>query len=317
LSTGKDGLLFAYHLQPEALTLEAKEEIPPITMKFPEEKDGVDKIAFSEQITINGEINVDILDDSVYSIQQAKLRTEEDHRMRMAELKKQRVRKDIIQIRDEFNAILKKNMDQKEELRMEDDELNVDPHYFDMLEKEMEQCVFETKRELAYDEEWHQVSLDKLKGKFLDVLDYDLVMVKAIKTPYFLRSFRLGKKSSTLEINLKKYKQAEIVEARRKSLADEQLDLLEYENFAPFQFINFLERKAEEKKKNPNRKSRYLNSNKQKMAVKADSFSIFVSGVKNNATDIRDSRSQEINKSKEQRKTKNGKRGKKKQNRGT
>ena len=67
-------------------------------MKFPEEKDGVDKIAFSEQITINGEINVDILDDSVYSIQQAKLRTEEDHRMRMDELKKQRVCKDIIHL---------------------------------------------------------------------------------------------------------------------------------------------------------------------------------------------------------------------------
>ena len=67
-------------------------------MKFPEEKDGVDKIAFSEQITINGEINVDILDDNVYSIQQAKLRTEEDHRMRMDELKKQRVCKDIIHL---------------------------------------------------------------------------------------------------------------------------------------------------------------------------------------------------------------------------
>jgi len=34
------------------------------------------------------------------------------------------------------------------------------------------------KRELAYDEELHQVSLDKLKGKFLDVLDYDLVWLK-------------------------------------------------------------------------------------------------------------------------------------------
>ena len=52
-------------------------------MKFPEEKDGVDKIAFWEQIAVSGEINFDILDYTMYSIQQVKLRTEENHRRRM------------------------------------------------------------------------------------------------------------------------------------------------------------------------------------------------------------------------------------------
>ena len=82
-----------------------------------------------------------------------------------------------------------------------------------MFEKEMEQSIFETKREDTYAEEWHQ--------RFLDVLVYDLVMVKAIKL----------KASSKLEINVKIYKQAE---AKRKSWADEQLDLLEYGHFATF-----------------------------------------------------------------------------------
>ena len=38
---------------------------------------------------------VDITDESCYSIQQAKLRTEEDHRLKLAEEKKQNVRNKI------------------------------------------------------------------------------------------------------------------------------------------------------------------------------------------------------------------------------
>lgn len=37
----------------------------------------------------------DILDESIYSIQQAKLRTEEDHRLKLAEEKKQNVRNKV------------------------------------------------------------------------------------------------------------------------------------------------------------------------------------------------------------------------------
>jgi hypothetical protein len=41
----------------------------------------------------------DILDESIYSIQQAKLRTEEDHRLKLAEEKKQNVRKKVYVLR--------------------------------------------------------------------------------------------------------------------------------------------------------------------------------------------------------------------------
>lgn len=41
----------------------------------------------------------DIIDETIYSIQQAKLRTEEDHRLKMAEEKKQQVRNKVKMLR--------------------------------------------------------------------------------------------------------------------------------------------------------------------------------------------------------------------------
>jgi hypothetical protein len=44
----------------------------------------------------------DIIDESIYSIQQAKLRTEEDHRLKLAEEKKQHVRNQVKVLRQQF-----------------------------------------------------------------------------------------------------------------------------------------------------------------------------------------------------------------------
>ena len=51
----------------------------------------------------------DITDPEVYSIQQSKLRTEEDMRMKLAEEKKDGVRKKITILRDEFRGLVEKN----------------------------------------------------------------------------------------------------------------------------------------------------------------------------------------------------------------
>ena len=51
----------------------------------------------------------DITDETVYSIQQAKLRTEEDLKKKLAEEKKQAVRADIQKLRDKFVILHNKN----------------------------------------------------------------------------------------------------------------------------------------------------------------------------------------------------------------
>lgn len=61
--------------------------------------DGLDETIFSVSLRGFPEICEDILDTSIYSIQQAKLRTEEDHRLKLAEEKKQGVRRKIENLR--------------------------------------------------------------------------------------------------------------------------------------------------------------------------------------------------------------------------
>lgn len=51
----------------------------------------------------------DIEDPSVYSIQQSKLRTEEDARMKLAEEKKQGIRRRITDLRYQFEELVKEN----------------------------------------------------------------------------------------------------------------------------------------------------------------------------------------------------------------
>lgn len=51
----------------------------------------------------------DILDEGIYSIQQAKLRTEEDRKLEIAEEKKAFVRKKITALRDRFAGVVDKN----------------------------------------------------------------------------------------------------------------------------------------------------------------------------------------------------------------
>lgn len=60
----------------------------------------------------------DILDTSVYSIQQAKLRTEEDHRLKLAEEKKEGVRRKIEALRTEFEHLTKENDAQEEVVKV-------------------------------------------------------------------------------------------------------------------------------------------------------------------------------------------------------
>lgn len=62
---------------------------------FPEidkEAECINQAYLASSVRLTEEVNIDITDPSQYSIQQAKLRTEEDHRMKLAEEKKQGVR---------------------------------------------------------------------------------------------------------------------------------------------------------------------------------------------------------------------------------
>ncbi len=73
------------------------------------EAEGIQAGYLAASLRLPEPINVDITDPNQYSIQQAKLRTEEDHRMKLAEEKKQGVRDRINNLRETFKKLSFKN----------------------------------------------------------------------------------------------------------------------------------------------------------------------------------------------------------------
>lgn len=64
----------------------------------------------STQLKLTEDVNEDIADPNQYSIQQAKLRTEEDHRVRLAEEKKESVKEKIKKLRKAFKELSERNV---------------------------------------------------------------------------------------------------------------------------------------------------------------------------------------------------------------
>lgn len=63
---------------------------------------GLNTTTFQDEILITNPDEADILDDKIYSIQQAKLLAEEDNRRNEAEKKKETVKSRILQLREQF-----------------------------------------------------------------------------------------------------------------------------------------------------------------------------------------------------------------------
>jgi len=193
--------------------------------------DGLDETLFSVSLRGFPELCEDIKDTSIYSIQQAKLRTEEDHRLKLAEEKKQGVRKKIENLRGDFDTLFKQNEEQEEVIKVGNDDFNIDPEYFEMLLDRNANKIEETKKEVAWNIEYHTVRLNKLKNKFYDVLDFEKYTVKAMRTQHYVTTFRVPKMSEFLNKNIEAFRAliAKEVAAKENMDFDEDEDQMEDE----------------------------------------------------------------------------------------
>lgn len=91
---------------------------------FPEltEQQMMDEAALAISIKTREPLNQDILDPSKYSIQQDKLKSEEDRRRELAEKKKDGVRDQIKDLRNEFMKVREKNVKAEAHLQITDDD---------------------------------------------------------------------------------------------------------------------------------------------------------------------------------------------------
>ena len=164
--------------------------IPEVDAKI----DGVDDTAFAVTLRIPEEPE-DILDGNLYSIQMAKLRTEEDMRMKLAEEKKDGVRAQITHLRTQFKALTDKNAGVEDAIQVDDEDFNIERDYFNDLTDKVNAKIEETKKEVAYDIEWATVALNKLKDKFYSCLHFEKFTVKALRTHSYVTTFRVPRMS--------------------------------------------------------------------------------------------------------------------------
>jgi len=137
LSAAKDGLIYVHQFDKKCAMLEAKKDLlegvdgvnfmskmdkehlkkkkqkvfweeNPAVFVDPEDA-CLDEAALAITIKNKEPTGLDILDPSIYCIQQSKLRTEEDHRLQLAEKKKTQVRNQIKRLREWFMKVSESN----------------------------------------------------------------------------------------------------------------------------------------------------------------------------------------------------------------
>jgi len=132
----------------------------------------------------------DISDGATYSIEDAKQKQEEDEKMSAAEKKKQIVRMELQEMRQEFQFLLKKNDSLEPAQRLPREAFELDPKLRAQLEAETQEKIDTLRKELAWVSEKHDLALKKLKNKFLDKLIVEHISMKSFKTGIIVSSFR-------------------------------------------------------------------------------------------------------------------------------
>lgn len=169
--------------------------------------DGVSDPKMEEKIRVPEQTGIDVVDASIYAIQTSKLRTEEDHRLKLAEEKKKEVKLKIFGLREAFDAIFEKNKKAMDHIQVTTDDLNIDPEYFQMLTERNDEKITITQKEVAWNVEYHKVALNKLKDRFYNCLEYEKFMVKALKQTSYVTTFRVKKLSEQLKEAYERFKQ--------------------------------------------------------------------------------------------------------------
>mmetsp|Transcript_19157 Transcript_19157/g.44611 ORF Transcript_19157/g.44611 Transcript_19157/m.44611 type:complete len:1781 (+) Transcript_19157:58-5400(+) len=165
----------------------------------------------------------DITDTEAYSIQEAKMKSEEENAKAAAERQKRRVKDRIVEVRKELEELQKKN-DGIPFGRLSRDELTIDPEYIQELHQGMENQIEDVNRELAWTIEFHERGLQKIKDHFLGKLDFERIEVLAFASPHRVSTFRCQAMSEELQNNLAKLHELIFAADRDDDEDDEDAD---------------------------------------------------------------------------------------------
>ena len=202
ISVGEDSTIFVCELFPKEILQTAKTGISMRASEEPKYEMGIDVLKIDEKPPSIAPISDDIIDTSIYSLQMDKLKTDEDKKRTLAEMKKERKRQEIALLRAEFEDLLHENESLEAKYRLSQEELQVDPEYISQLVTRNDFLLEEAKKEIAWYTEYHKLAVEKFRKYFLDAVAIERFKVRALSSDNYVTSFRVTKASEFLINNL-------------------------------------------------------------------------------------------------------------------
>merc|ERR1719247_1281336 len=219
VASGEDGSLSINLFNPEAARNVADR---PALLEAPSELQRLAKVAeftyrsiAEDQWELSGadpDLSVPEVEEGSFSIQDAKLRSEEENAKAAAERQKKRVRERVTELRQELEAAISRNelLPKPRQLifvggsEADKPATFVDPGYIQTLQQENEDRVVGVQEELNWTIEYHTKRLAKLEDRFLKGLDFEVTTVSAFSKSAWVQTFRTPALSSELQSNLAK-----------------------------------------------------------------------------------------------------------------
>merc|ERR1712166_34995 len=157
----------------------------------------------------------DMENSEVYSIQEAKLKTEEDKLIAAAEAQKDVLRGHIATLREELLEQLEANKLAPEAAQLQRLEFDVDPEFKRLLRLEGDFLVSQMHKELAWDSERKRILMQKLRNRYLEELAVESIELHSFLKPKSVRSFRTARLPEELQTKLH-----EVYDLMKASVAD-------------------------------------------------------------------------------------------------
>jgi WD40 repeat protein len=178
----------------------APAEVPAALVEVPAAASKVATFNAAAELAI--EVKEDITAADAYSIQDEKLKREEDNRRIAAEKKKDQVRETVKNLREEYTALKAENAKQIPERRVTAEKFDLEPEFIQSLKEVGEKECREVEKELEFATEQCELAQRKLKSRFLDDVLVELIELKALRSPYCLLSFRCAELPLELQESL-------------------------------------------------------------------------------------------------------------------
>ncbi|XP_061484299.1 cilia- and flagella-associated protein 44 [Rhineura floridana] len=175
VTCGADGNIFTYNI------LSAEEIKKVLKTKVPSPRRGLDREKAAE----------DIEDPSAYSIENAKQKREHDYIMRAAEQKKFLKRQELITLRHEFQDLLQMNRELPAHMQLHRSQFELDRRIRAEMDRKTARKIRLVLKELAWEQEKHRIGLQKVQNRFRGNLEYDTIVVCAMRSNHRISTYRL------------------------------------------------------------------------------------------------------------------------------